>query len=218
VVISTALLVPTVLIATRVWDGWTGATSSPLRLGIIAIGVSDTLFHKSLNLVGAGISSIVDCLYPPFTVLFAWVLLEERLSLLQFFGMGLVLAGVLAAAQHDTPHGVARRQVVLGARYGVLAMLALALGIVIAKPVLGHAPVLWATATRQIGCLLAMAPVALLSPRRREILRVFRPAPTWRFLLPGAILGSYLSLIFWIAGMKYTQVGVAAILNQASTI
>ncbi len=32
------------------------------------------------------------------------------------------------------------------------------------------------------------------------------------------MLGSYLALIFWIAGMKYSQVGVAAILNQSSTI
>ena len=36
--------------------------------------------------------------------------------------------------------------------------------------------------------------------------------------LPGALLGSYLALIFWIAGMKYAKVGVAAILNQSSTI
>ncbi len=32
------------------------------------------------------------------------------------------------------------------------------------------------------------------------------------------MLGSYLALIFWIAGMKYTKVGVAAILNQSSTV
>jgi drug/metabolite transporter (DMT)-like permease len=37
-------------------------------------------------------------------------------------------------------------------------------------------------------------------------------------MLPGTVLGSFLSLIFWIAGMKYTQAGVAAILNQTSTI
>ena len=63
-----------------------------------------------------------------------------------------------------------------------------------------------------------MVPGALLSPRRREFLRVFKPSRSWRFSLPGALLGSYLALIFWIAGMKYTNVGIAAILNQSSTI
>jgi len=219
VVVSTCLLLPTVVIAGQA--GWQGSWRDVLILfasGIIAIATSDTLFHMSLNAVGAGISAIIDCLYAPLTVLLATVLLGERLSALQLIGMALVLTGVLTAAQHDPPHGVPRRQVVLGVIWGVLSMIALALGIVIAKPVLNHSPVLWATIVRQIGCLGVMVPIALVSPRRREILHVFKPSRSWRFSLPGAILGSYLALIFWIAGMKYTKVGIAAILNQSSTI
>jgi drug/metabolite transporter (DMT)-like permease len=37
-------------------------------------------------------------------------------------------------------------------------------------------------------------------------------------MVPGTIIGSFLSLIFWIAGMKYTQASIAAILNQTSSI
>ncbi len=220
VVVSTALLLPTVALAGQA--SWSEGSLKDILIlfasGIIAIATSDTLFHMSLNAVGAGISAIIDCLYAPLTVLLATMLLGERLSALQLIGMALVLTGVLTAAQHDPPHGVARRQIVLGVTWGVLSMAALALGIVIAKPVLDHSPVLWATTVRQIGCLGVMLPIALLSPRRREILRVFRPSRSWRFSLPGALLGSYLALICWIAGMKYTKVGIAAILNQSSTI
>lgn len=219
VVVSTCLLLPTVAAGGQ--GGWQGSRRDVLILfasGIIAIATSDTLFHMSLNAVGAGISAVIDCLYAPLTVLFAAVLLGERLSALQLLGMALVLSGVLAAARHDPPHGVSRRQLVLGVIWGTLSMITLALGIVIAKPVLDHSPVLWATVVRQIGCLGVMVPGALLSPRRREFLRVFKPSRSWRFSLPGAVLGSYLALIFWIAGMKYTKVGIAAILNQSSTI
>ncbi len=219
VVVSTCLLLPTVVAGGQ--GGWQGSRRDVLILfasGIIAIATSDTLFHMSLNAVGAGISAVIDCLYAPLTVLFAAVLLGERLSAPQLVGMALVLSGVLAAARHDPPHGVSRRQLVLGVIWGTLSMITLALGIVIAKPVLDHSPVLWATAVRQIGCLGVMVPGALLSPRRREFLRVFKPSRSWRFSLPGAVLGSYLALIFWIAGMKYTKVGIAAILNQSSTI
>ena len=220
VVVSSLLLVPTVIVGGEA--GWRGGSLSDVLLlvasGVIAIAISDTLFHMSLNMVGAGISAIIDCLYSPLTVLLATLLLGERLGALQLIGMVLVISGVLAAAQHKPPHGVTARQLLMGVIWGVLAMGTLALGVVIAKPALNHAPVLWATTVRQLGCLAVMGPIALLSPRRREILRVFRPSPTWRVSVPAAILGSYLALMCWIAGMKYTQVGIAAILNQSSTI
>jgi drug/metabolite transporter (DMT)-like permease len=220
VVVSTCLLVPTVIVGGEA--GWRGGSLADVLLlvasGVIAIAISDTLFHMSLNMVGAGISAIIDCLYSPLTVLLATVLLGERLGALQLLGMALVISGVLTAAQHEPPHGVTTRQLLLGVIWGVLAMATLALGVVIAKPALNHAPVLWATTVRQLGCLAVMGPIALLSKRRREFLRVFRPSPTWRVSVPAAVLGSYLALMCWIAGMKYTKVGIAAILNQSSTI
>ena len=36
--------------------------------------------------------------------------------------------------------------------------------------------------------------------------------------LPGAVLGSFVALLLWLAGMKYATAGVAAMLNQTSTI
>lgn len=222
VVTSLSLFIPTLFLF-----GETPWQSAPLSdyltlfaSGIIAIFVSDTLFHHSLNIVGAGLSAIVDCLYAPLTVLSAWVLLGERLGPLQLVGLALVTGGVVFAAGHEPPRGVPAKRLVSGVIWGVAAMVMLALGITIAKPVLDKpgTSVMWATTVRQIGCLLVMIPAALLSPRRRSYFRVFRPAAAWKHSIPGAILGSYLALMCWIAGMKYAKVGVAAILNQSSTI
>ncbi|UCF05506.1 MAG: DMT family transporter [bacterium] len=186
--------------------------------GIFAIAVSDTLFHMSLNIVGAGITAIVDCLYSPFIVLTAYLMIAERLGPWQFAGMALIILGVFVAARHEPPPGITPRRLVIGVLYGVLAMATLAFGIVIAKPVLNRSPVMWATAMRQFGTLAALLPVALISRRRRTIFSVFKPHRAWRFSLSGTLMGSYLSLVFWIAGMKYTLAGIAAIINQTSTI
>jgi drug/metabolite transporter (DMT)-like permease len=186
--------------------------------GVIAIAVSDTLFHKSLNLIGAGISAIVDCLYSPFIILFAFVMIDERLGPWQYAGMVLVVGGILIVAWNRPPQGMSRKQLVAGVLWGAAAMATLAFGIVLAKPVLNDAPVLWATTVRQVASLLAMLPFALQPSRRRDVLNAFRPGKSWKYSLPGTLLGSYLALILWIAGMKYTQAGAAAILNQTSTI
>ena len=93
--ISSVLLVATVLIS-----GQGLLRAAPLRdllilalSGVIAIALADTLFHRCLNTVGAGITAIVDCLYSPFVVLFAFVLLGERLNPWQLAGMVAVVIG-----------------------------------------------------------------------------------------------------------------------------
>ena len=186
--------------------------------GIIAIAVSDTLFHMSLNRVGAGLNAIVDTLYSPFIILFAMLMLGERLTWQQAGGMVLVVAGVLAASASRPAAGLARRDLVIGLLLGVGAMATLGFGIVLAKPVLERSDVLWATTVRQLGSFAVLGGAALLLPRRRKRLSVFRPHAAWKFTLPGTFLGSFLALILWIAGMKYTTAGIAGILNQTSTI
>jgi drug/metabolite transporter (DMT)-like permease len=186
--------------------------------GIIGIAISDTFFHFSLNRVGAGIAAIVDSLYSPFVVLVAFLMLGEKLEARQYAGMGLVMSAVLIASRHEPPKAITRRQLAVGVMCGVAAMATVAFGIVLAKPVLDHSPVIWATTMRQIAALVVMLAYAGISPGRRRVLAVFRPSRRWKYSVPGTLLGSYLALMLWVAGMKYTKAGAAAILNQTSTI
>jgi drug/metabolite transporter (DMT)-like permease len=47
---------------------------------------------------------------------------------------------------------------------------------------------------------------------------VLRPSAAWKTALPGSIVGNYLAMLAWFAGVKYTLVSVSAILNQLTTI
>ncbi len=186
--------------------------------GVLSIAIADTMFHKCLNTVGAGITAIVDCLYSPLMILFAYLLLDERIQPWDFVGMGLVIGAVLIASFHPVPAGLTRIRLIQGVLWGIGAMTTLTLGVIFVKPVLSHHPILWVTMARQVGALLVMLPIALISPKRREFLGVFRPHANWRYSLTGTVFGSYLALIFWLAGLKNAEAGVVAILNQTSTI
>jgi drug/metabolite transporter (DMT)-like permease len=37
-------------------------------------------------------------------------------------------------------------------------------------------------------------------------------------MAPAAVLGTYLSILLWLGGMKYTQASVASALNQLSLV
>jgi drug/metabolite transporter (DMT)-like permease len=186
--------------------------------GILGIALSDTFFHRALNTMGAGLTAIVDTLYSPFIVFFAFLILGERIGVQQFAGMLLVVGAVLLASRTRRPEGMSRRTLWLGMFWGMMAMATVGLSIVIAKPVLERHPVIWSTAMRQAASVLVMLPLALISPKRRAILAVFRPTRAWRYSLPGTLLGSCLALLFWIGGMKFAKASTAAILNQTSTI
>lgn len=186
--------------------------------GLLAIAISDTLLHRSINMVGAGINAIVDTLYSPFMTLTALVILSETVNAWQIAGMLLVISGVLITTKARPPGGTTRRTLLVGIAWGVLAMATLAIGIVIAKPVLETSSILWVTTMRQLAALSVLAPVAVLSPDRRRIWSVFRPARSWRFVLPATLCGSVLALLLWITGIKHTEVGIAAVLNQTSTV
>lgn len=186
--------------------------------GMIAIALSDTLFHAALNRVGAGINAVVDTLYSPFTALGAFAYLGERLDGWQIAGMALVMSSIVVATRMEPPPGTSRRTLVNGILLGVGSMLALAAGIVIAKPVLAGANVVWATTVRQLGALAVLLPAAILAPGRKARVKALSPGVGWKHAIPGTVFGSYLALLLWIAGMKYTAVGKAAILNQTSTV
>lgn len=220
VAFSTALFLVTLAVTGSSLLGRAPAEDYALLLGsgVVAIALSDTLFHAALNRVGAGINAVVDTLYSPFTAFGAFVFLGERLDGWQVVGMTLVIGSVVVATRMDPPPGTPRRTLVTGVLLGVASMASLAAGIVMAKPALEGADVVWATAVRQVGALAVLLPAALLVPGRRERLRALKPGPGWRYAIPGTVLGSYVALILWIAGMKHTAVGKAAVLNQTSTI
>lgn len=184
---------------------------------VLGIVIADTMFHVSLRLVGGGITAIVDTLYSPLTVLFAFFLLGERIGAKDYAGMSLIAGGLLLTGTLHPPAGRTRAQLVRGIAIGLTGILFLAIAIVIAKPALDQFSVLWAAAFRQGVSMVLLALMAGISRRRREHFAVLRPSAAWKTMVGGTLLGSYLSLTLWIAGMKYTLAGIAAIITQSST-
>lgn len=186
--------------------------------GILGIAIADTVLFYSLNLVGVGLVSIAECAYSPTVVLFAWLMLSEDVGVHHLAGGAMVVSGILVSSTHKPPFDRTRRQVWIGMLLGMFAVTLMSLGIVMAKPILEEAPVLWSATVRLAGGTVMLAAFMVASPRRRNLFAVFRPSHIWRFAVPGAFLGTYVAMLFWIAGFKYTLASVSAILNQTSTI
>jgi drug/metabolite transporter (DMT)-like permease len=186
--------------------------------GVLGITIADTLFFKSLNLVGAGLSQLVSLSYSPFVILFTFVFLGERLTIGDAGGACLIVFGIFLASGHEPPHGVTRAAIRKGIGLATTSVALMALGVVVAKPVLDRSPVLWASTVRLVAGVTTLALWTLVSPKHRYVWSSLKPSASWKIAVPAAFLGAYLSMILWIGGIKYTHASIAAILNQTSAV
>jgi drug/metabolite transporter (DMT)-like permease len=215
-----ALFIPTTfLFGEALWrDVPASAYALLLVSGALGIGLGDTFFFKSLNLLGAGLIAIVDCLYSPFIIGLSMLFLAERLSVLQGVGAALVVLAVLAASLEWRPGLINRRELAAGIAYGIAGLAAMAVGIVMIKPLLERSPLLWATEVRVVGGVAALAVILLFHRRRRAILSSVVRTRGWGYMLGGSFAGAYLAMVLWLAGMKYASASVASALNQTANV
>lgn len=189
-----------------------------LASGAIGIGIADTIFFKSLNILGAGLSAIVDCLYSPFMIIASMLWLNETLNGWQLIGAFLIISAVFTATRERNVSSITRWNLASGVFLGALGMALMAVGLVMIKRLLNESPLLWATEVRLIGGSVSVALILLLFPSRKRILNSLLKTSNLKYTITGSIAGAYLSMLFWLAGMKYTEVSIASALNQTSNI
>ncbi|NQT35618.1 DMT family transporter [bacterium] len=218
--LATLLIIPTMWVMGEAMfrDVPAGDYLLLLLSGVLGIGLADTMFFKSLNLLGAGLSAIVDCLYSPFIIVLSMLWLGESLTFIQVLGAVMIVTAVLTATSERKSGNISTRNLIWGIFWGVSGMAFLAVGIVMIKPLLERSPLLWTTGVRLVGGWLALGLILLLYPARRAVLASLWQSRSWKYTVPGSFLGAYLAMILWLAGMKFASASIASALNQTSNI
>lgn len=189
-----------------------------LASGVMGVGIGDTLFFKSLNRIGAGLSAIVAAMYSPFIITLSVIYLREKLTLVQLIGALLIITAVLSTTRVKHKEKIERRDLLWGILWGIVATAATAVGIVMIKPALEQTSILWAIEVRLLGGLFSLALVALFHPLGRKMFSPIFSRRGWGYTLSSSFLGAYLTMFVWLAGMKFTQASIASALNQTSII
>lgn len=196
----------------------TGELAIMLISGVLGMAVADTLYLRTLNLVGAGRTGAIGALLSPFVILFSALYLGERLGLPQWLGFALVMLGILVVTIKRYRTEVSSGELRQGLITGVTAMVLMALGVVMVKPLLEQGPFLWVVSIRLAGGVVAM--MLLLTWRRqwRALLASYRQPHPWAMTIAACVLGGYLGSLFWLAGYKLIPASEAAVYNESQLI
>jgi drug/metabolite transporter (DMT)-like permease len=194
--------------------------------GLLGICVADTLFFMALRVLGPGRLAVVECVYAPSIVLLSVLFLSEPVGAWLLVGGAMVVGGVaLANAEGLSTVGelsddaaAGKRALRKGVALGLLGMLSMAFGVILAKGPLADGELLEIVWVRLTAGVLGQLIWIAAAPSQRPALKVLRPQLAWRTLLPAAILSSYISMILWLGGFKYANASTAAVLNQMATV
>lgn len=189
--------------------------------GVIGIALADTLFFASLNRIGAGLTAVVDCAYSPFVFLSSLIYLDEPMPPVLLLAMSMAVVAIFIGtreAEGKQKSGIGRKKILIGILQGLTAIAFVAIGIVIAKPVLNHTNPVWAVSVRLLSGMVFLSIWASIPRNRKGVGAAFRPAAVWRYTIPASIFGAYFSMLFWIIGMKYTYTTIASVIGQTSVI
>ncbi len=198
-----------------VWDRPALEWAALVASGVAGIAIADTLFFSALQRIGPTRLAIVECVYSPLIVALSAIFLGEPVGPPLVLGAALVALGVgVGSTERREEAPLDLRGVGLGA----LAIVVLATGVLLAKPVLAHREVAEVTLIRLLSGVAGQILWSAIRGFPRADFLAFRARETWKTLLPGAVLGTWLSMLLWMGGFKYTEASVAATLNQTTTV
>ncbi len=185
--------------------------------GIVGIVIGDLFFLYSLKKIGSGLSAIISTSYSPAVFFISYYMFDDIISMKMILGGGFIIVAIVVGTKNVEK--IKNKKIFMsGVLYGVIAQILTAYSVLLVKPImLSHSVV--EVALVRFGCALVSTLLVLNFWKGKNFIvqTIFKGVNNY-FVIAGAFLGTYLSVIFWLAGFKYTIPARAAIYNQLSTI
>ena len=187
--------------------------------GYIGIAVADSWYFQALRNLGAGRTAIVASLYSPFVIVLSIFLLDEMLQFWQWFGFVLVVAGILLVVYQKHYKQIDKKHLYKGIAYAASSVFLTALGVVMVKPVLQEGSFFWIISLRLLAGIVGMLIYLALRRQLKASFNEFTEGKHhWVNLVIASIFATYLAMILWLAGFKYTDASIASVLNETANV
>jgi drug/metabolite transporter (DMT)-like permease len=184
-----------------------GALSIFFVSGCVGFGIGDLALYQALPRIGSRLTILfVQCLAAPIATLIEWAWLGTHLKATQIFAGIVILGGVLLAiAPGETLH-IARRRLIEGVIYGVIAAFGQGMGAVLTRKAYDVIHQAGGTldggtaAYQRIlgGILVGSIPLFFLKPRQDPATAANTPSP-WRKATPWILANSLTGPVLGVA-------------------
>ena len=189
-------------------DNWIWLTLS----GAVGFVLGDLFLFKSYTIIGSRFSMLIMTLVPPFTALFSFFIIGERLTLFHGLGMTLTFSGISMAIFGRSGKGekLSLKLAPRGILYALGGAVGQALGLVLSKLGLKNYDPFAATQIRIIAGIAGYTAIATVFYRWGNVARAIRHKEGMALTTLGAFFGPFLGVSFSLIAVKYTEAGIAS--------
>jgi drug/metabolite transporter (DMT)-like permease len=180
--------------------------------GLIGFVIGDFLLFKSFTVIGSWLAMLIMTLAPPMAAVFAWILLDERLSMLSLAGIVITLAGIIVAIfRPDSKNGnVTVSKPVAGLLFAFGDALGQALGIVFSKFGMQQYSPFAATQIRIIAGIIGFIVLITLLRKWMSVRSALMDRKAMIPITVGSFFGPFLGVSFSLLAIQHTSTGIAS--------
>jgi drug/metabolite transporter (DMT)-like permease len=180
--------------------------------GFVGFVFGDLFLFKAFTVIGSRFSMLIMTLVPPITALFGWIILGERLTLVNYFGMALTFTGIALAIFNRDGAGekLSLKLAPSGILYALGGAVGQALGLILSKLGVKDYDPFSATQIRVIAGIIGFAALITVMRRWGSVKNALMNKNGMKLLSLGAFFGPFLGVSFSLIAVIYTEAGIAS--------
>ncbi len=183
--------------------------------GIVGITIGDSLFFKSLQDLGAKTQVIFFLLGQILTMILSLLFLGELLSVEQYIGAFILLAGVIVTTWGtQTNHPNKTRGILLG----LLSMICFSVSAIMVKAAISDVPVITATFYRMVFGTIFTLGYGIASKNFTGWIHPLKDKKLLGLFVANVIVITYGGFMLSMAAIKYISVSLASVLSATEPI
>lgn len=188
--------------------------------GVLGFVLGDMFLFEAFVQIGSRISLLIMSAAPPLTAIVGFLLMGERLSILNLAGMFITMIGISLVIMSKNPQEkkISFNRPIKGIIFASLGAIGQALGLIFSKFGMGTYNVLAATQIRLIAAFIAYTIIISLRSQWPEMRAAFKhKIALWNISL-GAILGPFIGVSLSLVALKHTAAGIVSSISSISPV
>lgn len=182
--------------------------------GFVGFFLGDLFLFKSYTVIGSRFSMLIMTAVPPITAFLGWIFLGEKLSLLNYAGMAIIVTGISMAifSRNEDKPGFKLKFALKGILFAFGGAIGQSGGLILSKKGMGDYNVLAATQIRLITGFVCFAALITILKRWDNVKFALKGKSSMTGITIGSFFGPFLGVTFSLLSIKYIETGIASTL------